>query len=99
MIYPKKYTVNVIIPKRKSHTGPLKLHPSQRETRMRIETTFSEFCNQFSIKKNFGKCFLGYFNRITSKIRAFTCLQYLNILNLNLLKHIKHSFAFAMRKG
>jgi IS5 family transposase len=89
----KEYAVNVITPMRNNQTGPAQWNPGHRKTRKRIETTFSQFCDQFSIKKNFAKSFFGYFARITSKIGAFTCLQYLNMLNQKPLNHIKHSLA------
>lgn len=90
----KEYSVKLITPLRGNQVGPSQWTPLFRKTRKRIETTFSQFCDQFSIKKNFAKSFLGFFARITSKIGAFTCLQYLNMINQRPLNQVKHTLAF-----
>ena len=90
----KEYSVKLITPLRGNQVGPTQWNPLYRKTRKRIETTFSQFCDQFSIKKNFAKSFYGFFARITSKIGAFTCLQYLNMINQRPLNQVKHTLAF-----
>ena len=79
---------------RSNQTGPDQWKPKHRKTRKRIETTFSQFCDQFSIKKNFAKSFFGFFARITSIIGAFTFLQYFNKLSQRTLNHVEHALAF-----
>ena len=79
---------------RNNQTGQSQWNTGHLKNRMRIETTFSQFFDQFSIRKNFDKSFLGYFARITSEIRVFTCLQYFNLLNQKTQDQIKHSLAF-----
>lgn len=49
-----------------------------RKSRKRIETLFSQLCDQFRIRQNFAKSFLGFKTRILSKITAVTLIQYLN---------------------
>lgn len=62
-----------------------------RKTRKRIETLFSQLCDQFMIRHNYAKSFDGYKNRILSKITALTVIQMINKLlnrNINLIKSL-----------
>jgi len=49
-----------------------------RKSRKRIETFFSQLCDQFMIQRNYAKSFEGYKTRILSKITAATVAQYIN---------------------
>jgi len=49
-----------------------------RKSRKRIETFFSQLCDQFMIQRNYAKSFEGYKTRILSKITAATVVQYIN---------------------
>lgn len=49
-----------------------------RKSRKRIETLFSQLCDQFMIRRNYAKTFDGFKNRILTKITALTTIQYLN---------------------
>jgi len=49
-----------------------------RKSRKRIETLFSQLCDQFMIRRNYAKSFEGYKTRILSKISALTIVQYIN---------------------
>ncbi len=42
-----------------------------RKSRKRIETLFSQLCDQFMIRRNYAKSFDGFKNRILSKIDLF----------------------------
>jgi len=65
-----------------------------RKTRKRIETLFSQLCDQFMIRRNYAKTFDGFSARILSKISAYTALQYINkFVNNKPLGHIKHALA------
>ena len=50
------------------------------KARKRIETDFSQMCDQFMICRNYAKQAVGLFARIIGKISAFTAMQYLNLL-------------------
>ena len=52
-----------------------------RKSRKRIETLFSQLCDQFMIRRNYAKSFDGFKNRILSKIMALTVIQLINKLN------------------
>ena len=49
-----------------------------RKSRKRIETLFSQLCDQFIIRRNYAKSFQGFKTRILSKITALTVVQYIN---------------------
>lgn len=49
-----------------------------RKIRKRIETVFSQLCDQFMIQRNYAKSFPGYKTRILAKISGMTILQYIN---------------------
>jgi hypothetical protein len=49
-----------------------------KKGRKRIETLFSQMCDQFRIRENFAKTFIGFKTRIISKITAITLIQHLN---------------------
>jgi len=49
-----------------------------RKKRKRIETLFSQLCDQFMIRRNYAKSFQGFKTRILSKITALTVVQYIN---------------------
>ena len=49
-----------------------------RKSRKRIETLFSQLCDQFRIRRNYAKTFEGFKTRILAKITALTLVQYIN---------------------
>lgn len=61
-----------------------------RKKRKRIETLFSQLCDQFMIRRNYAKSFNGFKTRILSKLTALTIIQYTNKFifdrNINNLK-------------
>ena len=59
--------------------------------RKRIETLFSQLCDQFMIVRNYAKDTEGLFTRIIGKISAMTILQYINKLNGRPIGRIKYA--------
>ena len=57
--------------------------------RKRIETLFSQLCDQFMIRRNYAKSFTGFARRLTTKIAALTFIQWDNIRNGNKMNNIK----------
>jgi len=49
-----------------------------RKLRKRIETSFSQLCDQFMIRRNYPKSFTGFTSRVLAKVTALSVLQYLN---------------------
>ncbi|AZZ59220.1 IS982-like element ISRa1 family transposase [Riemerella anatipestifer] len=63
-----------------------------KKKRKRIETFFSQLCDQFMIKRNYAKTFEGFKTRIISKITAATVIQYINkFIFQKKLNHLKIS--------
>ena len=56
------------------------------KSRKRIETLFSQLCDQFMIRRNYSKTFVGLKTRVVSKITSLTMIQYLNkfVFNRNI---------------
>jgi hypothetical protein len=61
--------------------------------RKRIETLFSQLCDQFMLKRNYAKTLLGLSVRILTKITSVTLLQYINSKNEKPLNHLKYALA------
>ena len=51
-----------------------------RKSRKSIETLFSQFCDQFMIRRNYTKSFNGFKTKILNKKNAFTFVQFINKL-------------------
>jgi hypothetical protein len=49
-----------------------------RKSRKRIETLFSQLCDQFLIRRNYAKTFEGFKTRILAKITSLTLVQFIN---------------------
>jgi hypothetical protein len=49
-----------------------------RKSRKRIETLFSQLCDQFMVRRNYAKSFEVFKTRILSKITALTTIQFIN---------------------
>jgi hypothetical protein len=59
------------------------------KSRKRIETLFSQLCDQFMIRRNYAKSFDGFKNRILSKIMALTVRQLINKINNKNINNLK----------
>jgi Transposase DDE domain len=73
-------TVNIKLetPKRRNQTAYKPQAYIFRKSRKRIETLFSQLCDQFKIRNNYAKSFEGFKTRILAKIAALTLIQYIN---------------------
>lgn len=49
-----------------------------KKQRKRIETLFSQLCDQFMIRRNYAKTFEGFKARLIAKITALTVVQFIN---------------------
>ena len=67
--------------------------PFFRKSRKRIETLFSQLCDQFMLKRNYAKSIAGLSTRILAKITAVTFLQFFNIANNKPINHLKFALA------
>lgn len=59
-----------------------------KKYKKRIETLFSQLCDQFMIRRNYAKTFQGFKTRILAKITTLKTIQYLNkfVFNRNINK-------------
>lgn len=65
-----------------------------KKVRKRIETVFSQLCDQFMIQRNYAKSFTGFKSRIMAKVAGFTILQFLNKFVFNQpVGRVKHALA------
>jgi Transposase DDE domain len=65
-----------------------------KKVRKRIETVFSQLCDQFMMQRNYAKSFAGFKCRILAKITGFTLLQFLNKFIYNKpVSRVKHTLA------
>ncbi len=65
-----------------------------KKVRKRIETVFSQLCDQFMIQRNYAKSFTGFKSRILAKVTALTILQFLNkFINNQPVGRVKHTLA------
>lgn len=73
-------SANIVLetPMRKNQKGYKKQPYIFRKSRKRIETLFSQLCDQFMIRRNYAKTFSGFKTRILAKITAMTLIQYMN---------------------
>ncbi len=82
--------IKIEIPMRKNQHNFKQQPYIFRKSRKRIETLFSQLCDQFMIKRNYAKSFHGFKTKILSKITAVTLIQYINKFifdrNINNLK-------------
>lgn len=66
-----------------------------KKVRKRIETVFSQLCDQFMMQRNYAKSFTGYKSRVLAKITGLTVLQFLNKFIYNkTIGRVKHTLAF-----
>ena len=70
--------IKLNIPMRNNQVNYRKQPYVFRKSRKRIETLFSQLCDQFMIRRNYAKSFQGFKTRILSKITALTLIQYIN---------------------
>lgn len=65
-----------------------------KKCRKRIETIFSQLCDQFMLKRNNTKTFAGLGTRIITKVTGLTLMLYINKMNGRPINNIKHTLAF-----
>ena len=65
-----------------------------KKVRKRIETVFSQLCDQFMMQRNYAKSFTGFKSRVLAKVTSLTVLQFLNKFIYNKpVGRVKHTFA------
>lgn len=80
-------------PRRSNQKDQQQWHPVFRKCRKRIETLFSQLCDQMMLKRNYAKSLKGLITRLITKITAVTILQSMNYVNKKPINHLKHALA------
>ncbi len=81
----ENYQIKLEVPMRKNQINYQKQPFVLSKSRKRIETLFSQLCDQFMIRRNYAKSFDGFKTRILSKITTLTIIQFINnSLNRNI---------------
>jgi hypothetical protein len=70
-------------------SGLRPVQPRAEKSPKRVETLFSQLCDQFMIRRNYAKSFQGLSTRILSKLTALTLIQWLNQRNGSKLNNLK----------
>jgi hypothetical protein len=60
-----------------------------KKARSRIETLFSQLCDQFMIRRNYAKTFAGFKTRILTKITSLTIIQLINLRQGKKINNLK----------
>ena len=81
--------VNLQTPMRKNQIDYKELPHSFSKARKRIETLFSQLCDQFMIRRNYAKSFAGISRRVITKITSLTLIQWVNQREGNKLNNLK----------
>ena len=63
------------------------------KARKRIETVYSQLCDQYMVIRNYAKQTDGLFARIIGKISALTVAQYINHINNQPIGRVKYALA------
>jgi hypothetical protein len=80
-------------PNRSNQKDQQNWHPIFRKCRKRIETLFSQLCDQMMLKRNYAKSLEGLITRLITKIAAVTVLQSMNYTSNKPINHLKHALA------
>jgi len=65
-----------------------------KKVRKRIETVFSQLCDQFMMQRNYAKSFAGFKSRVLAKVTGLTVLQFLNkFIHNKPVGRVKHTLA------
>lgn len=82
-------SITLETPKRKNQHDFRPFNPKLRKARKRIETLFSQLCDQFMIRRNYAKSFSGLSVRVLSKVTALTLIQWINMKNNRHINNLK----------
>ncbi|MBT3725264.1 MAG: IS982 family transposase [Gammaproteobacteria bacterium] len=81
--------IDLKTPMRKNQLNYEEFPEHFRKSRKRIETLFSQLCDQFMIRRNYAKSFAGIARRVITKITSLTLIQWVNQREGNKLNNLK----------
>jgi hypothetical protein len=86
--------IQLVVPVRSNQKDQKPVIRILKKVRKRIETVFSQLCDQFMIQRNYAKSFTGFKSRILAKVSGLTILQFLNkFINNQPVGRVKHTLA------
>jgi Transposase DDE domain len=85
--------INLSVPYRLNQKNTEPLNKEYGRKRRRIEVQFVQLCDQFRLKLNLAKSYIGFLTRIISKLAAIAVLQTINLKNGRPLNQIKHAWS------
>jgi hypothetical protein len=86
--------IELVVPLRSNQKDQKPVIRILKKIRKRIETVFSQLCDQFMIQRNYAKSFTGFKSRILAKVSGLTILQFLNkFINNQPVGRVKHTLA------
>lgn len=86
--------IQLEVPLRNNQNEEKPVLPILRKVRKRIETVFSQLCDQFLIQRNYAKSFTGFKCRILAKVTGLTVLQFLNkFIYQKPVSRVKHALS------
>jgi hypothetical protein len=86
--------IELVVPLRSNQKDQKPVIRILKKVRKRIETVFSQLCDQFMIQRNYAKSFTGFKSRILAKVSGLTILQFLNkFINNRPVGRVKHTLA------
>lgn len=83
----------VSVPYRRNQHDYEKYDYDKKIKRKNIEVVFSQYTDEFNIKRNYAKSFDGVYSRIVTKVAAKTIKQFINFINGKPINQTKHAFA------
>lgn len=89
----KDLSLKLYIPYRRNQKDFVKYPYKLKIVRKKIETVFSQFCDEFMIRRNYAKRFNGFEIRIITKVTCKTLKQLINFRNGKVINRTKHSLA------
>lgn len=70
--------IDMQVPLRNNQKDKKKVDYIYKRIRKRVETVFSQLCDQFMIQRNYAKSYQGFRTRILAKVSGMAILQFLN---------------------
>jgi len=64
---------------------------SRKYYRKRIETLFSQLCDQMMLRRNYAKTLEGLLCRVATKLSSIATLQFINFTSGKPINHLKHA--------
>ena len=85
--------LTISVPYRRNQKDYVEYDYKKKIQRKTIEVCFSQFVDEFNIRRNYAKRFEGVFTRIITKVAAKTFKQFINLKNNKPINQTKHALA------